>query len=1146
MNEERHQAYLTLIQSLLTCPSEEEIPILQANLELLDDNFARSLREWATQTLGKLDADKAYNHANILYNLNIDFSSLQQGSRASNIEIAIACLDIGLTIFTREAYSEKWAMFQNSLGNKYSDRIKGERGENIDRAIAFYEAALQVRTRDVFPQQWAMTHNNLATAYRNKIKGERGENIERAIAFYEAALQVYTRDAFPQDWAMTHNNLANAYRNRIKGERGENIEKAIALYEAALQVRTRDAFPQQWAMTQNNLANAYYSRIKGERGENIESAIAFYEAALQVYTRDAFPQDWATTQNNLAAAYSDRIKGERGENIEMAIAFYEAALQVRTRAAFPQDWAMTQNNLAAAYSDRIKGERGENIERAIAFYEAALQVYTRDAFPQNWAMTQNNLAIAYRNRIKGERGENIEMAIAFYEAALQVRTRAAFPQDWADTQNNLAVAYSNRIKGERGENIEKAIALYEAALQVSTRPAFPQDWAMTQENIAYAYCEQGLIPEAIKCFELSLEIFKPDALPLSCLKAGRSLGNLGFAENLWETAIFGYEKAIQAVEQSREWITSDNRKREIIEENLDVYEKMMQSCINHQQYDKALQTIERSKSRYLVELFTNSEIYPKTAAETEKQQLQNLRRQIAASQQLLETETPSPPPLSPPLTKGGPGGVPEDSPSQRTTQTRSLSPEYFQQEKAKLETTLQQLTQLLEQIKQREPEFSLTQKVEPIDITKFQQTLDTETAIIEWYIGNNSNSDDSWGGSAFIITRDSIKPLTYTTTEIAELETWKNNYLDEYRNQKTNKTWQNTLSQKLEKLSEILRLNEIIAHIPPNCKQLILVPHRYLHLFPLHALQFTSETRFQEKTNFRGYLLDGFRAGVKYAPSLQLLELVKNRITTRNSPPQNQQQLFALQNPTEDLFNADMEVETIKTQFNPHQILLKKQATKTALNENRENLSNANYLHFSCHGVFNFDNPLLSSLVLADSLEPQTSPPPPESNHPAEKQRYVTLRSGRKAIPEKCLTLREIFADLQLPQCSLVTLSACETGLTTSTAMTDEYIGLPSGFLYAGSMNVVSSLWAVDDFATAILMIKFYQELPDANSVALALNAAQNWMRGVRIEDLRVWVGLLNLDEKSRQSVELWLVCSTEEQPFRDPKYWAAFCATGY
>jgi tetratricopeptide (TPR) repeat protein len=537
----KKQTYFDLIESLINSPRDEQIAILQNNLELIDDNFTSVLPEWANQTLAGMESEEA---TNITFNI-LKFSNLiqefQQGSKSSNMEIAIAGYEVGREIFKR-----------------YDDREK-----------------------------LAATQNNLGEAYRNRIKGEQGENIEQAIAFYEAALEVYSRAAFPEQWAGTQNNLANAYFYRIKGERGENIEQAIKFYEEALQVRTRDAFRQQWAQTQNNLANAYLYRIKGERGENIERAIAFYEEALQVRTRDAFPQDWAQTQNNLAIAYLYRIQGERGENIERASALFKAALEVRI----------------------------------------------------------------------------------------------------------------------------------------------------------------------------------PTALPIDCLQTGQNLGTLGFAESLWETAIFGYEKAIEAVEQTREWVTSQSRKRQIIEQNLDVYEKMMQSCINHQQYDKALQTIERSKSRYLVELFTNSEIYPKTATDTEKQQLQNLRSQIAASQQLLDTETPSPPPLSPPLTKGGPGGVPEDSPSQPTTQTRSLSPEYFQQQKAKLETTSQQLTQLLEQIKQREPEFTLTQKVEPIDITKFQQTLDTKTVIVEWYIGNNSNSDDSWGGSAFIITRDSIQPVTYTTTK---------------------------------------------------------------------------------------------------------------------------------------------------------------------------------------------------------------------------------------------------------------------------------------------------------------------------------------------------------------------------------------------
>jgi len=116
--------------------------------------------------------------------------------------------------------------------------------------------------------------------------------------------------------------------------------------------------------------------------------------------------------------------------------------------------------------------------------------------------------------------------------------------------------------------------------------------------------------------------------------------------------------------------------------------------------------------------------------------------------------------------------------------------------------------------------------------------------------------------------------------------------------------------------------------------------------------------------------------------------------------------------------------------------------------------------------------------------------------------------------------------------------------------MTDEYIGLPSGFLYAGSMNVVSTLWSVDDFATAILMIKFYQELQPKVSVAVALNCAQNWMRAASKEDLESFANTLKLegkiDQKSWESMQLWLMLSTTEHPFSQPQYWAAFCATGY
>jgi hypothetical protein len=38
----------------------------------------------------------------------------------------------------------------------------GDKAQNIEMAIASYTNALSVRTRQAFPQDWAMTQNNLA------------------------------------------------------------------------------------------------------------------------------------------------------------------------------------------------------------------------------------------------------------------------------------------------------------------------------------------------------------------------------------------------------------------------------------------------------------------------------------------------------------------------------------------------------------------------------------------------------------------------------------------------------------------------------------------------------------------------------------------------------------------------------------------------------------------------------------------------------------------------------------------------------------------------------------------------------------------------------------------------------------------------
>ncbi|MFM7369681.1 MAG: CHAT domain-containing protein, partial [Sphaerospermopsis kisseleviana] len=193
-----------------------------------------------------------------------------------------------------------------------------------------------------------------------------------------------------------------------------------------------------------------------------------------------------------------------------------------------------------------------------------------------------------------------------------------------------------------------------------------------------------------------------------------------------------------------------------------------------------------------------------------------------------------------------------------------------------------------------------------------------------------------------------------------------------------------------------------------------------LHLFPLHALPVNNS-----------YFMDLFPQGVGYVPSLQILQQIQQR------QRDDFQSFFAIQTPTEDLYEKDLgAVTAIKKQFANSYVLKQDKARESEIIQNPENLIQANNLFFFCHGAFNSTSPLDSGLQLADEV----------------------------------LTLADIITHLKLENCRLVTLAACETGMIDAFNISDEYIGLPNGFLLAGSTNVVGSLWTVSAIATALLM----------------------------------------------------------------------------
>ncbi|NEQ11548.1 MAG: tetratricopeptide repeat protein, partial [Moorea sp. SIO4E2] len=410
MDEERRQAYLKLIQQLLTCPSGEDAQIIESNRELVDAELLQVMAQEAE----KLAADGNQNAADVLLLIRSDL--LEKISESPT-----------LVNPSYQDYLEffKEVLLATSESNSDPKVVYPLLEANLDKLDHKFIDILQTWASAKLSKLEPKTAKIMATfigEFSNFISdftlGKKANNMEIAIAGYETILTVFTNQSKPENLANLHYNLGIAYRNRINGDKADNLELVIEAFQLALSVWTKPDFPQDWASTQYNLGIAYSDRINGDKADNLELAIEAFQLALSVYTKPDFPEKWASTQIILGIAYSDRIRGDKADNLELAIEAYQLALSVWTKPDFPEKWAIVQNNLGNAYSDRINGDKADNLELAIEAYQLALDVYTKQDFPQDWASTQYNLGNAYIDTINGHKAYNLEKALEAYQLAL--------------------------------------------------------------------------------------------------------------------------------------------------------------------------------------------------------------------------------------------------------------------------------------------------------------------------------------------------------------------------------------------------------------------------------------------------------------------------------------------------------------------------------------------------------------------------------------------------------------------------------------------------------------------------------------------------------------------------------------------------------
>jgi tetratricopeptide (TPR) repeat protein len=421
---------------------------------------------------------------------------------------------------------------------------------------------------------------------------------------------------------------------------------------------------------------------------------------------------------------------------------------------------------------------------------------------------------------------------------------------------------------------------------------------------------------------------------------------------------------------------------------------------------------------------------------------------------------------------------------------------------------------------------------------RIQTLLGSRTAAIYWHLSPAAlttfilkyNEPPQVFQSSTVVSNSTqfFAQLSYppTASQFRDLENWiqrwKQGYLD-YRDLDSEtedlqaSPWRELMEDRLfTQLSAILGTNRLYQEHLQNIDQLILIPHRDLHLIPLHTLFPECFTITYLPSAQLGLEL----ADIQYSPIEPFLLSIEDPATqhTKRKTKSGGAMMF-----------AEIESALIAQQYDSSFTTCIPSTRATQANVTNALCQHSGYFHFTGHSEHDIENPEQSALALTG---------------------------------EDLLTLKDIFK-LDLHAYSLVCLSSCETGITSTQGIIDEYIGLVSGFLSAGVAHVVSTLWTVDEISSALLMIQFHEFLNDPDQSfppAKALSEAQKWLRNLTCQDLADWYqnkitefakiephggDVQNLRQAARINQKEALKKGLDHTPYAHPFFWAGFTITG-
>jgi CHAT domain-containing protein/tetratricopeptide (TPR) repeat protein len=541
MEEQRLQAYLELIQSLLACPNGEKNDVLNAQRDLLDMGLVAVMGEVAEHLL----ADEYINESSFLQDLAAQLNSHSENmeeqrfqlvsklSTCSNSDEIDAILSTHLNIVDNSLVALMESFMERMLIDGDIDTVDFLRDivTQVTQS-SWYQHGRESMQFLVSLVEVVMEKDNATEV----IHGLMRNNLVLVDRFLGAAMKRFVEDQLEgqphaaESIAAILADVCVCVRQFPYAKLIEVNEIALMGYKIALELLKDNSYKYTQILNNSGVAHRALAEMNVEPVENLHKALLIYKQAEQVSRSTDIAENLSISLNNSGNAYATLAKFDKNKanDLYQAISCYKEAEQIRRDEKLVKDLCTTLLNLGGAHLSLAQmGIEGiDNLNQAILIFQEATEISRENGFEKNLLSSIANTGNAYSIMAKilnVDPVKNFHLAVAQYE-----QWEDLIKDETILTKLELSESFSNigqtfmslaEMNIEPINNFSRAITFYEEIISIKKNTgsiSVENEYHLDLSRLSISYLSLSKLGvdtihnlySAIHCLEESVRIEK--------------------------------------------------------------------------------------------------------------------------------------------------------------------------------------------------------------------------------------------------------------------------------------------------------------------------------------------------------------------------------------------------------------------------------------------------------------------------------------------------------------------------------------------------------------------------------------------------------------------------------------------------------------